>query len=61
MSDLKYRPGIFEPVLYLLFWFFQTWGWVFLFFFLAWKVVGCDISEASRDGIDTPPECSNVI
>jgi F420-0:gamma-glutamyl ligase-like protein len=40
MSEPKYRPGILEPVLYLLFWMFQTWGWILLLFFLGWKILG---------------------
>jgi len=45
MSKPRYRPGLVEPVLYLFFWFFQTWGWVLLFLFLGWKLVGCWVPE----------------
>jgi len=45
MSEPRYRPSIFEPALYLFFWFFQTWGWIIFFLFLGWKFLGCWLPE----------------
>ena len=52
MSEPRYKPGIFEPALYLFFWFFQTWGWVILFLILGWKLMGCCLpTEMGEDPI----------
>ena len=50
MSEPKYRPGIIEPVLYLFFWFFQTWGWIILFLFLGMEAYGMLVAGFSGDG-----------
>jgi len=53
MSEPRYKPGVFEPVLYLFFWFFQTWGWIILFLFLGWKLMGCWLPDSPEMGEDS--------